>query len=104
VRNIPAFGQNDRPMMDSVRRLIRHGFKVELFGGSLTVRTQSGTGRVYEASDKGAAEALAAYESQLVLCPECGGTLEVAHRAGDGYAPECSYDYCLDCGWQGEPE
>jgi len=37
-------------------------------------------------------------------CPSCGGELEVAHRAGDGYAPECSYKFCLDCGWQGEPE
>jgi len=37
-------------------------------------------------------------------CPECGGELDRAHRAGDGYAPECSYEYCLECGWQGEPE
>jgi len=36
--------------------------------------------------------------------PECGGELDTAHRAGDGYAPECSYEFCLKCGWQGEPE
>lgn len=38
------------------------------------------------------------------VCPACGGDLDRAHRAGDGYAPEASYEFCLECGWQGEPE
>lgn len=38
-------------------------------------------------------------------CPKCGGDTEVAR-----YGPECSagcdtsVEWCLECGWQGDPQ